>query len=213
MKKNNKKEYYTVLDVNSKDRLDRLLVQYPLVKNIVHAIDKNKGIALLVGGAVRDILRGCPIKDLDIEVYGLSVQKFETLLQTFGVVSLVGKSFGVFRLHNLAVDWSLPRADSPGRKPTVIIDPHMSFKNAFRRRDLTINAMGINIITYELIDPFNGLCDLRKALLRVTDERFFLQDPLRFFRVMQFIARFDMKPIDALFIKTKKNGRRNKRNN
>jgi tRNA nucleotidyltransferase (CCA-adding enzyme) len=107
---------------------------------------------------------------------------------------LVGKSFGVFRIAGLDVDFSLPRTDSEGRKPVVTSDPHLSFADAFRRRDLTINAMGIDLATFELIDPWGGLDDLRNKILRAPDAHFFVQDPLRFFRVMQFIGRLEFQP-------------------
>jgi len=181
-----------------KNHFDKLLDDYPLVYTIACVIHERNGRTLLVGGAVRDLLLGLPIKDLDIEVYGLTAEQLELLLHNYGLVSLVGKLFGVLRLHGLDVDWSLPRADSFGRKPQVYIDPFMSFKEAFRRRDLTINAMGIDILSGELIDPFDGRSDLNNRLLRTPDARFFIQDPLRFFRVMQFIARFEMIPDDKL---------------
>ena len=152
----------------------------------------------LVGGAVRDLLLNLSIKDVDIEVYNLQPEVVEKILRQFGPVSLVGKVFGVFRVHGLDVDWSLPRADSPGRKPEVKIDPFMSYHNAFVRRDLTINAMGIDLSTSELIDPFNGVHDVKKKILRSPDTRFFIQDPLRFYRVMQFIGRFEMVPDEKL---------------
>ena len=183
---------------NVKKRFDQLLNDYPLVCTIAQAVHGKNGRTLLVGGAVRDLLLDSSTKDLDIEVYGLSAEQLELLLCEFGIVSLVGKVFGVFRLHGLDVDWSLPRVDSPGRKPEVRIDPFMSFKEAFRRRDLTINAMGIDIVSDELIDPFNGRDDLRNKLLRTPDARFFIQDPLRFYRVMQFISRFEMLADDKL---------------
>ena len=181
-----------------KNHFDKLLDAYPLVRTIAHAVHEKNGRTLLVGGAVRDLLLGLPTKDLDIEVYGLTAEQLESLLHNYGVVSLVGKLFGVLRLHGLDVDWSLPRADSSGRKPQVYIDPFMSFNEAFRRRDLTINAMGIDILSGELIDPFDGRSDLGNKLLRTPDARFFIQDPLRFFRVMQFISRFEMIPDDSL---------------
>jgi len=109
-------------------------------------------------------------------------------------VSMVGKSFGVLRLHGLDVDFSLPRSDSAGRKPSVQINPFMSIKEAFSRRDLTINAMGIDLVTHELIDPFGGCEDIHKKILRVPDKDKFVEDPLRFYRVMQFISRFEMIP-------------------
>lgn len=175
-----------------------LLEEFPLVKDITKAVDVQGGRVFLVGGAVRDLLLGIATKDLDIEVQGLSMEQLEEVLRAFGPVSLVGKSFGVLRLHGLDVDWSLPRADSAGRKPKVIIDPFMSIEDAFRRRDLTINAMGIDLVTFELLDPFGGEEGLHNKLLKTPDVDLFIEDPLRFFRVMQFISRFQMYPDEEL---------------
>lgn len=186
------------LEPQQQQMLMTLLALYPQVQTIVQRIAAQGGRALLVGGAVRDIMLGQETKDLDIEVHGLAMQQLEDLLAESGPVSLVGKSFGVLRLHSLDVDWSLPRSDSSGRKPEVIIDPHMSIENAFRRRDLTINAMGIDLVTFELLDPFDGLEDLQEKKLRAPDPIFFIEDPLRFFRVMQFIGRFGMEPDEHL---------------
>ncbi len=165
-----------------------------IVKKIVEEIDAQRGKTFLVGGAVRDLLLGLPTKDLDIEVHGLSIDHLLQILKKFGEVSLVGKAFGVLRLHGLDIDWSLPRADSSGRHPQVIINPNMSFEDAFKRRDLTINSMGIDLKTTELIDPWGGQEDLKNGILRAPDATLFVEDPLRLFRVMQFMGRFNMKP-------------------
>jgi tRNA nucleotidyltransferase (CCA-adding enzyme) len=178
--------------------LRAVLRSYPEVTKIVQSIDKHGGQAFLVGGAVRDLLIERVVKDLDIEVHGLSLDELEKLLKNFGPVSVVGKAFGVLRLHGLDIDWSLPRSDQAGRKPKVVVDPNMALKEAFRRRDLTINAMGINLVTFELVDPFDGLEDLKNGVLRTPDEVLFVEDPLRLFRVMQFVGRFDMEPDDQL---------------
>ncbi len=187
-----------MINPSKKKSLQNILSCYPLVSTIIEAIHAHSGRALLIGGAVRDLLLGIEVKDLDIEVYGLTTEQLEKVLRSFGPVSLVGKSFGVLRLHGLDIDWSLPRADSAGRKPTVVIDPTMSFEQAFKRRDLTVNAMGIDLHSYELIDPFNGQQDLINKELRPTDIHLFTEDPLRFFRVMQFIGRFEMEPTESL---------------
>lgn len=178
--------------------LKAVLDEYPLVQSIVRAIVAQGGRALLVGGAVRDLFLGIAIKDLDIEVHGLALEALESILKQFGPVSLVGKSFGVLRLHILDVDWAVPRTDSSGRKPEVVIDPFMPIEDAFRRRDLTINAMGVDLATFELLDPFSGMHDLKNKILRAPDAALFVEDPLRFFRVMQFIGRFEMSPDQAL---------------
>lgn len=184
----------TKIEPNIQKTLESVLKKYPQVHEIVQAIGKAGGRVLLVGGAVRDLLLGITIKDLDIEVHGLTLEQLESLLKNFGPVSLVGKVFGVLRLHGLDIDWSVPRTDAPGRKPKVHIDPAMSIQQAFARRDLTMNAMGIDLITYELIDPFNGYKDLQQNILRAPDPQLFIEDPLRFYRVMQFMSRFEMMP-------------------
>lgn len=168
------------------------------LKNIFEEIYQQGGRVLLVGGAVRDCLMGCIGSDLDFEVYHLNFEQLQDILQKFGKVSFVGKSFGVLRLHNLNADWSIPRSDSYGRKPDVTLNPNMNFKDAFRRRDITINAMGIDAHSFELIDPYNGIIDLQNKIIKSPDLAFFVQDPLRLFRVMQFAARFEMNVDQSL---------------
>lgn len=179
-------------------RVSKIVQKKQFVKDILNSIDIESGRALLVGGAVRDFFLDIPIKDLDFEVYGLTFEQLQKILEKYGVVSLIGKSFGVLRLHGLDVDWSLPRKDSSGRHPIVEYDPYMSYDQAFARRDLTINAMGIDMQTFELIDLFGGLQDLEAKILRSPDLDFFIQDPLRLLRVMQFAGRFAMQVDEKL---------------
>jgi len=174
--------------------LQILIAQYPLLADAIQVIHADAARIMLVGGAVRDLLLHRSVQDIDIEVHGVSLDRLATILAQFGVVDCVGKTFGVLRVHGLDVDWSVPRSDTAGRKPAVTIDPYMSCEQAFRRRDLAINAMGIDLVTYELIDPFNGMHDLACKILRTPDPAFFVEDPLRFLRVMQFMGRFDFVP-------------------
>ncbi len=177
-----------------KKKIELLLQSYSLVSEIVAHIHKEGGVIYLVGGSVRDLILELPVKDLDIEVHTISLQQLEAILKRYGHVNIVGKAFGVLRLEHLNVDWSVPRIDEVGRKPQVIIDSSMEVAKAFERRDLTMNAMGINLVTYELLDPFNGLRDIQEKILRTPNPARFIEDPLRFYRVFQFIARFSMKP-------------------
>ena len=181
-----------------KQTIEQLIAQHSLIGPIRDKILEMGACAYLVGGAVRDSILGLPVKDIDIEVHGLSLEKLGELLGAFGPVSYVGKSFGVLKLHGTDMDWSLPRTDTSGRKPVVHIDPSMDINEALRRRDLTMNAMAIDLATGELIDPFHGLADMEQRTLRSPDVSFFQDDPLRFYRVMQFIGRFEMYPDDAL---------------
>lgn len=166
----------------------------PIITDIVNHLLQQHASVYAVGGAVRDLLLGLPVHDLDIEVHGIPSDQLEEILSSFGRVHYDGKSFGVFRIDGLPVDWSLPRRDSFGRKPLVEVDSSMPISEALKRRDLTINAMAVALATGELIDPFGGQAHLQKRVLATPDPTFFVQDPLRFYRVMQFVARFDMRP-------------------
>lgn len=181
-------------NVKIQSSLHKVLTSYPLAVDVIKAIDQAGGRAYLVGGAVRDLVLGYPVNDLDIEIHGLTQDAIVGLLKKFGLVNEVGKSFGVFRVGSLDVDWSMPRRDSKGRRPEVIIDPTMDIEQALKRRDLTMNAMAIDLITHELIDPFKGQEHITNKILATPDEKFFIEDPLRFYRVMQFVGRFQMVP-------------------
>jgi tRNA nucleotidyltransferase (CCA-adding enzyme) len=189
---------YKKINIKTEHALNSIVHEYPMLTPIAHAIGTSGGRALLVGGAVRDMLAGTPVHDIDIEVHGLSLHQLETLLRRWGIVNLVGESFGVLKLEHIPIDWSVPRTDSAGRKPVVQFDPTMPLEKAFERRDVTINAMGIDLNTHELIDPFNGEKDLEAHILRAPNIDLFVQDPLRFFRIMHFIGRFEMQPDSAL---------------
>ncbi|KKP35592.1 MAG: Polynucleotide adenylyltransferase/metal-dependent phosphohydrolase [candidate division TM6 bacterium GW2011_GWF2_32_72] len=205
---------YKKISLSIQESLEQILKKHLLVKEVVEEIFKHGGTVYLVGGAVRDLLLGLPAKDLDIEVHGVELDKLQKILEKFGRVDLVGKSFGVLRLCLLDIDWSVPRKDSKGRKPVVEIDSNMRIEDAFRRRDLTINSMGINLKTFELVDPFYGLQDLHKNILRATDKKLFEEDPLRFYRVLQFVGRFGMHPdkeLDEICSKINLNGVANER--
>ena len=189
---------YTPNLSNIEPALTSIFKQYSLIKDIVKALHAYGAHVYLVGGAVRDIVLGMATHDLDIEVHDISLEDMQTLLSKFGPVSLVGKSFGVFKLPSYPVDWALPRTDTSGRKPQVSINPKMGIIEALRRRDLTMNAMAIDLKSHEFIDPFHGLEDIKKQILRSPDIHFFSEDPLRFYRVMQFIGRFEMLPDETL---------------
>ena len=168
-------------------------IELPLeVETILRTIAAKGGRALIVGGYVRDLARGATSKDLDIEVHRMTLEQLETMLSRFGPVDLVGKQFGVLRLHGSDVDWSIPRKDSKGRHPVVVPDPWMGIQDAARRRDLTVNAMALDPLDGVLFDPFGGLDDLKRGVLRATALDLFAEVPLRYYRVMGFAGRFEM---------------------
>lgn len=172
------------------------------VKDIAREIAMAGGRALIVGGYVRDLLRGEPSKDLDIEVYGIGLEALRKLLERHGSVLSVGRAFGVLRLKHLNADFSLPRRDRKvglgHRGFDVECDPNLDFETAARRRDLTVNSMGLDILNGEISDPYGGRRDLERGVMRAVDPDTFDEDPLRGLRVAQFSARFDMHADDTL---------------
>lgn len=178
-------------------RLPAALTQ--AVRDIAQRIRAAGGRALLVGGAVRDLLMddSAPVKDVDLEVFGLPADTLRALLSKRYALDLVGLSFGVLKIHHLDIDISLPRRESKsglGHKGFEIAsDPFLSVAEAAQRRDFTLNALYYDPLTDELIDPTNGLDDLRRGILRHISDHF-REDPLRVLRGMQFIARFNLTP-------------------
>ena len=158
-------------------------------------VKKAKGRILIVGGSVRDGLLGICPKDIDIEVYGVSVNDLEKILVGKFRIDVVGQSFGVFILKDLQIDISIPRRESKiGPKHTdfkVDGDPSMSPLHAAARRDFTINSISLDPLNGEIIDPYNGRSDLSNKLLRHVSSAF-TDDPLRVLRGMQLVARFGL---------------------
>ncbi|MFA5945301.1 MAG: hypothetical protein WC802_00110 [Patescibacteria group bacterium] len=153
--------------------------------------------ALLVGGVVRDFLLGVPTKDADVEVYGISSGELKSVLEKlFDQVDTVGASFGIYKVtlaEGRMLDVAIPRTESKTGKGhkgfEVIGDPALNVTEALRRRDFTVNAIAMDAVTGEVIDPFNGRNDLSARVLRAVDPRTFVEDPLRVFRGVQFSAR------------------------
>jgi len=172
---------------------------FDLAIAIARRVHDAEGRALIVGGWVRDRLMARNCKDLDLEVYGLPADRLKSLLAEFGSVNTVGESFTVYKVAD--VDVALPRRESRTgrghRAFEVTGDPNLSFVEAARRRDFTINAIAWDPLTGEYIDPFDGRADIVAKILRAVDLRTFGDDSLRVLRAVQFAARFEFVLEDA----------------
>lgn len=169
------------------------------IKNLAEAVALAGGRAMLVGGCVRDELMGIEPKDWDVEVYGVEPEKLREILDGFGDVNVVGEAFTVYKV-DLHLDVSLPRRErkmGKGHRGFVVEgDPGMSFEEACRRRDFTVNAILKDPLTGEIVDPFNGREDIKRKMLRHVSDETFADDSLRVLRAAQFAARleFDIAP-------------------
>jgi tRNA nucleotidyltransferase (CCA-adding enzyme) len=106
-----------------------------------------------------------------------------------------GKAFGIYKLHvdGLDIDVSVPRKDNKVGKGhadfEVEFDPDMTPADAALRRDFTINSMFYDMQEGRVVDPWGGLNDLEFGVLRATEPKKFMEDPLRALRAMQLLAR------------------------
>ena len=171
---------------------------FDLAVAIAQRIREEGGRALVVGGWVRDQLMGRSCKDIDLEIYGVPADRLKEVLGAFGNVNTVGESFTVYKVAG--IDVSLPRRESrTGRGHRgfeVVGDPNLSFTDAARRRDFTVNAIAWDPLTDDYIDPFHGRRDIDARRLRAVDLQTFGDDSLRVLRAVQFVARFEFK-LDA----------------
>jgi tRNA nucleotidyltransferase (CCA-adding enzyme) len=170
------------------------------ILRLARAVGEAGGRALLVGGCVRDRLMGREVKDWDVEVYGVEPADLRLLLARFGRVNVVGEAFTVYKLGQ-DVDVSIPRRERKtgrGHQGFYIEgDPSMSFEQAARRRDFTVNAILEDpLADGEIIDPYRGREDIDAGLLRAIAPDTFVEDSLRVLRAAQFAARFgfDVEP-------------------
>ena len=146
----------------------------------------------LVGGAVRDMVMGREIYDLDIECFNIEPNEFDEAMKLLGAKG-VGKSFFVYKYGK--VDLALPRTE---RKIGVghrafKVELTYDIKEASRRRDFTMNALMFNLSSGEIVDHWGGLEDIKNRVIRVIDPKKFQEDSLRVLRAMQFAARLKFR--------------------
>jgi tRNA nucleotidyltransferase (CCA-adding enzyme) len=150
--------------------------------------------AFLVGGAVRDLLRGAPAVDLDIAVEGDARSVGRALAQRLSGTVREHERFGTATVSAPGLDFDLATTrretyDRPGALPAVEGVP---LAEDLGRRDFTINAMAVGLTGDDLghlHDPHGGLEDLSAGVIRVLHERSFVDDPTRLLRAVRYEAR------------------------
>ena len=160
-------------------------------------VKEKGGRAFYVGGYVRDLLLNIPNKDIDIEVHGIAEKDLVAILNEIGEVDYYGRSFGIYALRHEDIEVALPRSEkvlgTGHRDFEISVDPDMGYKNAALRRDFTINALMMDVLSHEILDYFNGNDDLNKGIIRHVNDVSFVEDPLRVYRAAQFASRFGFK--------------------
>ena len=164
-----------------------------LVQDVARSQEMN---VYLTGGAIRDIISGFPIRDLDFTVQGNALKLQRELEKAGAVIQGADedlRSMYVLLPGNMRSEIAMARSEryeKPGRPPQItsgtIIDD-------LRRRDFTINAMALSLNPGSrglLLDPFNGVADIEAKLIRVLHNYAFYEEPSRLIRVTRFANRF-----------------------
>lgn len=161
------------------------------IKEIAETIKQNNGTLYLVGGAIRDEIIGKEIYDKDYCITGISKEKF---LELFPKAKILGKSFEVFEIAHM--QFALARKETKqgkGHKEFRIeTGEKITIEQDLERRDITINAIAKNVLTGEIIDPFNGRNDIKNKTIRKVSDAF-KEDPLRVYRVARIAAQTEFE--------------------
>lgn len=161
------------------------------------------GMPFFTGGGVRDYVIGVPPSDIDIEVFYTTEAELVKAINKITdkwPAKVERKIFRVYRLFTgtECVDISMPRVDVyVGKKHNdieirdvkYVNDIKMDIKAAAVRRDLTINALYMDI-NGRLYDPFGGIDDIKKGVMKHVDSSTFVKDPLRPLRIFKFASRY-----------------------
>jgi len=165
--------------------------------NLVQEIARAAGMNLyLTGGAIRDIISGFPIRDLDFTVQGNPLKLQKDLEKAGAAIAAADEDQKTLYLQlpgNVRAEISMARTeryDKIGKPPAIT--PATIIED-LRRRDFTINAMALSLNPGSrglLMDPFNGAADIEAKLIRVLHNYAFVEDPSRLIRATRFAARF-----------------------
>ncbi len=193
-------------NINAFPALSSLIKEYPQTE------------VYLVGGAVRDILLGKKVTDLDMLVRNIKGGDLEEFLVNHGRVVFAGKRFGVWKFNEIGkpkdeiYDIALPRTEFSMHKQGIYqdfdiqTDSKLPVEEDLKRRDFTINAMAYNLVKEELIDPHNGQDDLKSRIIKTVGlprERF-QEDYSRMLRALRFSLQLDSKIEQETFDTLKK---------
>ncbi|MFW5788048.1 MAG: HD domain-containing protein [Halanaerobiales bacterium] len=179
-------------------------IPVPELKKHISPADKKKaekirdagGKLYIVGGFIRDLLLELKPGDKDYCITGLKPEKVEEL---FPEAELVGKSFPVYLIHGK--EFALARKEiSTGKRHKdfkVDYSPDITIQEDLIRRDLTINAIALDILKNKIITVPGALSDLEKGKLREVSDKY-AEDPLRVYRTARFAAVLDFKLTSSL---------------
>ncbi|MFZ0863922.1 MAG: CCA tRNA nucleotidyltransferase [Candidatus Sulfotelmatobacter sp.] len=164
---------------------------------MVQEVARAAGMNLyLTGGAIRDIISGFTIRDLDFTVQGNPLKLQKDLEKAGAKITAVEEDLRTIFISlpgNARAEISMARTErfeKTGKPPIVM---PATIHDDLRRRDFTVNAMALSLNEGSrglLLDPFNGVADIETKVIRILHNYSFLEDPSRLIRATRFAARF-----------------------
>lgn len=160
------------------------LIKNSYFKEVVNFLKEKKlsEDAYLVGGSVRDLLLKRDLKDLDFAIKGNSIELAKDFSKKIeGTFVLLDEAFSIGRVvkDNITIDFSQLRGGS--------IEADLS------ERDFTINSMALTLSLEKLVDPFEGLKDIKNKVIRMVNEENLKVDPLRILRAYRFQSNLNFE--------------------
>lgn len=176
-------------------------LKHPVFKVVSQIAGEQHLSCYVIGGYVRDLLLDRPSKDIDIVVVGNGLELARLAGEKLRVKKVnYFKNFGTaqFMYKDLDVEFVGARKESYQRDSRKPIVEDGTLEDDQNRRDFTINAMAINLHPDhfgELIDPFGGIEDLDKGIIRTPLDPgiTYSDDPLRMMRAIRFATQLDFK--------------------
>jgi poly(A) polymerase len=172
----------------------------PVLKLISRTALENNTELYVIGGYVRDTILGRPTDDMDIVVIGSGIEFARKLARSLGKNTGVSifRNFGtaMLRYENFEIEFVGARKESYRRDSRKPIVEEGTLEDDQKRRDFTINSLAVGLGSKnfgEMLDPFNGLEDIRSRLIRTPLDPgiTFSDDPLRIMRAIRFAAQLE----------------------
>ena len=165
--------------------------------NLIQDVARAAGLNLyLTGGAIRDIISGFSIRDLDFTIQGNPLKLQKDLEKAGARITAIEEDIRTLFVSlpgNARAEISMARTEHREKtgKPPIVTPA--TIHEDLRRRDFTVNAMALSLNEGSrglLLDPFNGVADIEAKLIRILHNYSFLEDPSRLIRATRFAARF-----------------------
>jgi poly(A) polymerase len=190
------------------------IFELPIFRQIGEVADTAGLQVFVIGGYVRDLLLQRPTTDIDIMTIGSGIELAQKVALSLGIRSKVTvyKNFGtaMLRYKNFDIEFVGARKESYQRDSRKPIIENGTLTDDQQRRDFTINAMAISLNKNSfgsLIDPFEGLKDLDKGIIRtpLDPDITFSDDPLRMMRAIRFATQLNFAIDDITLVSIARN--------